>query len=671
MNQIAILAHNANAASFYKDILDSIFQINTLPLSMQHQLDIPWHDLNLDFLLTTSYTYGNHTQNLPPCTLKVIRLQPCLTKIQCDILDQIPPNKEIYFYHSHPELASEHSILLADAGYSLHQRIARRPDSIPVQHSSYVVTTDELKAEDFQENQLVHINSPKISSLSIHHIAKELNLEESLLQDYYQKYLDTLVSSGHSTYFTSAAMDKRYHFSCIIDSLDESILVATEKGSIISMNKSAYRILGIHSSCIQKNVLDVLPIQQLPTALQPSKVITKYQQHFLTIKASPVSSKDFCGFLFTLHSFAKPAQAPPNKYSFEEKGHQAKYTFHDIKGISGDLLRCKDIANQMAKSNSSVLITGESGTGKELFAQAIHNASQRRSQPFVVVNCASISASLLESELFGYVEGAFTGAKQGGKNGLFFLAHQGTVFLDEVAELPLSVQSSLLRVLQEKEIRPVGSDQLISINVRVIAATHQNLDQLVAENKFRLDLYYRLKVLPLHLPALRHRKQDILILFQHMQQFLGTSYLLSEKAKKALIQGNWHGNLRELKNCVEYLAHLEKNYIEVEDLPALDLLDDSIPLTGVSIASRSHCEYFVLKCIYQAMKAQQKIGRRSILTMAQNMEMSVSEQDIRNALQTLYHANDIIIGKGRQGTSLTEKGIETLQKISEETGELG
>ncbi|SFI03696.1 Sigma-54 interaction domain-containing protein [Tindallia magadiensis] len=673
MDRIGILAHNHLTASFYKHILESIFQAEVIPFSCRTSLTDKQKNLDLDLLVTTAFSYEDHRELLIPHCLKVLRLQPCLSGSQCQILSQLPPNQHIYFYHQNAELFSEHQMLLNDAGYFFHK--LRSFADLEAHHLSipYVVTTDELNSKDFHTNQLISLGPPLISSISIHRIASELNQEEVLLSEVFQEYMKSLAPTPHHLSNLPNTATNQYYFSCVIESLNESVILTTKTGHIISMNKSAYQLLEIGDSCIQKNVLDILPIKKLPSLLEKNKEITKYRDHFLTIKSSPVSSKDFNGFLFTLHSFVKKASSTPNQYHFEEKGHQAKYTFYDIKGISGDLLRCKDIASQMAKSSSSVLITGESGTGKELFAQAIHNASERSDQPFVVVNCASISPSLLESELFGYVEGAFTGAKVGGKKGLFLLAHQGTIFLDEIAELPLSMQSRLLRVLQEKEIRPVGSDHLISIDVRVIAATHQNLDRLVAENKFRLDLYYRLKVLPLHLPPLRHRKQDILILFQHMQQFLGTSYLLSEDAKKALIQGNWQGNLRELKNCAEYLAHLEKNYIDVHDLPPLELIDDCIPTTTQSPVSRSHCEVFVLKCIYQAMRAQKKIGRRSILNMAQKKELSVTEQDIRNALQNLSHTGDITIGKGRQGTSLTEKGIETLHHASPSsvTGESG
>ncbi|MHB1407722.1 MAG: sigma-54 interaction domain-containing protein, partial [Desulfitobacteriaceae bacterium] len=195
-------------------------------------------------------------------------------------------------------------------------------------------------------------------------------------------------------------------------------------------------------------------------------------------------------------------------------GFRARYTFKDIIGESIVLRETMDRAKQFAVTSASIVITGESGTGKELFAQAIHNASPRFAFPFVAINCAAIPESLLESELFGYEGGSFTGALRNGREGLFEQAHMGTLFLDEIAELPFSLQSRLLRVLQEKEVMRIGANRVRAIDVRVIAASNQDLEQEVMRGKLRPDLYYRLAVLPLHIPPLRERKEDLALLIR-------------------------------------------------------------------------------------------------------------------------------------------------------------
>jgi transcriptional regulator with PAS, ATPase and Fis domain len=236
----------------------------------------------------------------------------------------------------------------------------------------------------------------------------------------------------------------------------------------------------------------------------------------------------------------------------------ASYHFNDIAGQSEKFLEAKYIATEFSKYDATTLILGESGTGKELFAQSIHNNSSRRNRPFIAVNCAALPLSLLESELFGYAEGAFTGAVRRGKKGLFEIADTGTIFLDEISELDLSGQVRLLRALAEKCIRRVGDDCIIPIDVRVIAATNKNLSKLVAEERFREDLYYRLNVLTVEIPPLRERTGDIQPLLNHFLSVYGKKtgkYItLSGGAYNVMEQYPWRGNVRQLKNFCERLV---------------------------------------------------------------------------------------------------------------------
>ncbi len=255
-----------------------------------------------------------------------------------------------------------------------------------------------------------------------------------------------------------------------------------------------------------------------------------------------------------------------------KKGLLARYTFDDIKGNSPVLQRTISTARKYSKALSNVLLTGESGTGKELFAHSIHNASNRKNQAFVAINCAALPENLLESELFGYVEGAFSGASKGGKSGLFELAHQGTLFMDEIGEMPLPLQAKLLRVLQEREVRRVGGENITSIDVRVIAATNVDLEALVKEGKFRLDLYYRLNILAVEIPPLRLRSEDIPAAFDFSLARLAKQYgvvpprLTVQGAE--MIQGYpWPGNMRQLQNvCERIIALDERGIIDQEAL---------------------------------------------------------------------------------------------------------
>jgi len=246
------------------------------------------------------------------------------------------------------------------------------------------------------------------------------------------------------------------------------------------------------------------------------------------------------------------------------KGHVAKANFEDIIGRSLAIRHIKERAKQFAQVDSTILILGETGTGKELFTQSIHNASQRADKPFVAVNCAALPENLLESELFGYVEGAFTGARKGGKPGLFELAHNGTIFLDEISEMSPKLQARFLRVLQEKEVVRIGDDRVVPVDVRIIAASNRDLFKMVGENGFREDLYYRLCVLQLVIPSLRERTEDIVELAKYFIQQKGSemnkeNIVVTEQALTELTNYSWPGNVRHLENVIERAVVLCKN----------------------------------------------------------------------------------------------------------------
>jgi len=250
-----------------------------------------------------------------------------------------------------------------------------------------------------------------------------------------------------------------------------------------------------------------------------------------------------------------------------------RYTFDSIVGSSRSTRSLKKEARQASTNQFPVLISGESGTGKELFAQAIHHASPRRLYPFVRINCAAIPKDLLEAELFGYEKGAFTGARSSGKPGKFELAHHGTMFLDEIGDLPVEMQPKLLRVLEDKEFERVGGNTVIHSDFRLIAATNQDLDDMIGRGKFRKDLLYRLNVIPLQLLPLRERKSDILPIARQLLNNLAaeaaiTDIRMDSQTEKTLKAYSWPGNVRELSNVLERtLSSLESDTIHVDDLP--------------------------------------------------------------------------------------------------------
>jgi transcriptional regulator with PAS, ATPase and Fis domain len=268
-----------------------------------------------------------------------------------------------------------------------------------------------------------------------------------------------------------------------------------------------------------------------------------------------------------------------------EHAYRAKYSFQDVIGTSSALLKTLQFCKKIAAGETDVLITGESGTGKEIFAQSVHSASKRAHGPFVALNCASLTSSLVESELFGYDEGAFTGARKGGKTGLFEIADGGTILLDEIGELSLDVQAKLLRVLQERAVRKIGEATEIPLDVRVIAATNRNLIAMVKEGRFREDLFYRLNILNVHLPPLRERSSDTRLLADYFlaqySQKVVRPFRFSPEVYDILLKYRWPGNIRELRNTIEFAANMcEDHLITQLHLPPVLLIDTNITVVA-------------------------------------------------------------------------------------------
>jgi transcriptional regulator with PAS, ATPase and Fis domain len=298
----------------------------------------------------------------------------------------------------------------------------------------------------------------------------------------------------------------------------------------------------------------------------------------------------------------------------------AKYTLTDLISCSKQMEELKEKVKRIADSDISVLIRGESGTGKELFAHSIHQLSSRSQKPFVKVNCGAIPEHLLESELFGYEEGAFTGAKKGGKKGKFQLADGGTIFLDEIGDLPLHMQVKLLRVLQEKEMEPIGSIKTVSVDVRIIAATNRPLEKMVEEKRFREDLYYRINVIPFVIPPLRERPGDIEMLAYHFMKKIAKRSgkrvnAISAEVMKLLRQHVWPGNIRELENVMEVAVHFANGEtITVDALPEYLKANSSYQMKGKTLkelleeTEKAAIQQSLQRCGRDKQKAAKELG---------------------------------------------------------------
>lgn len=354
----------------------------------------------------------------------------------------------------------------------------------------------------------------------------------------------------------------------VIDSVNEGIIIIDKKMNIMSLNRYIKEKFKIKYSNIVGKSLDTILPRSVLHKIEKNSFSIEEEQVSLIAKGSkiqflfsikPIMFNDVTeGAVLTFKDFDKLQRSV---FNVSEKN--AMLTFDEIIGDSQLFAQVKEQAKLIAKQNMPVLLLGESGTGKELFARAIHSESLRRNEIFMPINCGAIPESLVESELFGYEKGSFTGASSSGKMGKFEIAKDGTIFLDEIGDLPLHMQVKLLRVLEEKEIMRVGGSAAIKVNPRVIAATNKNLYHMVERKEFREDLFYRLNVIPINIPSLREREQDVLKLSNYFLKRYNKIYKkdikgFNEDAKKALLSYSWPGNVRELQNLIEYAINFEK-----------------------------------------------------------------------------------------------------------------
>ena len=418
-------------------------------------------------------------------------------------------------------------------------------------------------------------------------------------------------------------------FRSVVANVFEGIISVDKDNRIRTMNPAAEQMLGRSAKdCLGKRVSDTLPEGRLNAILEggssyTNEIVRINGSNFVLNSVPMEQDGKRLGMLVTFQAAHAITDAESRiRERQRASGHYARYRFENIQGDSPAIRSAVYQARRFAQVDSNILLYGETGTGKELFAQSIHNESERAHGPFVAVNCAAIPENLMESELFGYEGGAFTGASKTGKEGLFETAHEGTIFLDEVGEIPLTLQSRLLRVIQEREVRRVGANRVIPINVRIICATNRNLLDMIRQGRFREDLYYRLKVLSVQLPPLRDRGEDIIQIMQYYLNYYTRKFgkepiSLSPDAARLVHSYGWPGNIREIRNISEQLAVLcEGSRIEAADMasvlpgepaaPAPYVFREAEPPTLSSLQRRQIVE--VLSRSSSRKEAAEKLG---------------------------------------------------------------
>ncbi|MCI9267321.1 MAG: sigma 54-interacting transcriptional regulator [Lawsonibacter sp.] len=404
-------------------------------------------------------------------------------------------------------------------------------------------------------------------------LARALGLYAISAEPDHDSLLEALEEAEYIVRIAQEKENRIQTINTILNAVSEGILYLNEEGVVISFNQQAEKIFRLETDG-RFQIQELIPNFDFKEFRQEQHNIcghiAEYQGHSLVINATVIATGNiFLGCVMSVQEAGQIQHLERNIRAKNAKnGLVSKGEFCDIQGDSAIMQQTIRMAKKIARSESTVLITGATGTGKEIFAQSIHNYSQRAQGPFVSINCAALTHSVLESELFGYAKGAFTGALSEGKMGIFEMAHGGTLFLDEISELPLDVQPKLLRVLQEREVMRIGGNRVIPVDVRLITASNKNLQQEVLKNNFRMDLYQRLNILELALPALDDRREDIPKLTQYfLNQLEGTRNItLAPEVYKFLEEAHWVGNVRQLRNAVERLTILpDTDRVELDD----------------------------------------------------------------------------------------------------------
>jgi len=513
-------------------------------------------------------------------------------------------------------------------------------------------------------------------------IAIGINMEYVLTSSSFTEYANMFDDDCiYSDEFFRRSIQLNKQIEIIVNGMDGGVIGINEWNKVFCINNDAASILNINSKqCIGIDCDDVMPFLDIKKYMysgrKSANIVVTYNEIDLNVTIKNImENTKYRGILVMFERFIDAENKQQNaRMKTFDRGHSAKYQFCDIVGNSKKIHDIRMLAQKMAVTNAAVLITGESGTGKELLASSIHNHSLRSKYPYIAINCAAMPENLLESELFGYEEGAFTGAKKGGKLGLFEYAHKGTIFLDEIEDMSPALQVKLLRVLQEKEVMRVGGNKIINVDVRIIAATNMDIESMVESGKIRRDLYYRLNTMQLTLPALRDRTDDIPILTEYIIKDIGGKFRLDDDVMQAFLIHKWEGNVRELRNYLEFFQCLCKNVITMKDIPD-NLIKKLCKYSPYSSAFNSApdrkcknenifsgCEgeiyLYIMDILYRCYNMKKLVGRRTIAEIARKSNVFLTEQEIRAKLKVLEIEGLVKIGIGRSGTRITPLGIE-------------
>lgn len=602
----------------------------------------------------------------------VIYIMRSFSKEKTAALEHLEPGSRVLLADYSENFANETMGVLNSIGYQGFNYMLWYPEKEESDFeniSCALVTGDTVCAPEGIET-VIDIGWYLISPTTILEISQRLGLMDSVMGNKLYAYFKAVhvVDSGIFQVFQSF-FQLESQWESILNMIDGGVLLLDPSGNIICYNdfmkrlcrEDAEHMEGSLAGCdihqlLYEEILD--PIDQYDT-LDNFLLELPGGMKVALSKRKPTSCSDSRRDLILIEDASEIQKAEYDiRLQLAQKGLFAKYTFENIIAESPAMKKCVTQCRKIAGYDTAVLISGDSGVGKELLAQSIHNASPRRQMPFVAVNCAALPAELLESELFGYEEGAFTGAKKGGKRGLLEMAHKGTIFLDEIGDMPLPVQAKLLRVLQEKEVMKIGSDYMLPVDIRIIAASNSDFKTRIEEKQFRKDLYYRLNGIHIYVPPLAGREADVLALAWHFIRKYPGKYF-SEEILKVFPKLKWEGNVRQLEHSIEYMAIMGEQELGMEDLPPElhaeieDLrMQKNVYQNGELLTGFLPEEKALVLKIIEILRIR-TLGRRRLTQILGEDGFPVSEYQVRQILEMMEK-------RGLVKTHNTRKGIELI-----------
>lgn len=678
--RVAIVTYYSSiVGEFYRQQLNFLFD-DMLQIDTYSFANDSLREIEADLILVSHYDMYLECKKYIKNSSDVVTISVTILKETLERIKKIPRGSKVMLVNISADRARETIALLYQAGINHIEITPVYPGIKDPPLLDIAITPDEERLVPRDVKEVINIGNRVIDMNTIVDIAVKLDLGHLLLKDTIQEYFNQIVQVSYGVKnllgTTSRLSDQLDMLQQIVD---DGLIGIYPNGIVHLCNEAAEKILGYKRNRVVGSYLYELTQQALFREVIENwqsikNRLVKIKGVDIVVSALPYSNvEERLGVIVMLKKYADTEKQQHRiRLQAVGKGHVAKYSFEHIVGESKVTKNLKELAERMAHSSSSVLITGESGTGKELLAQAIHNASSRSKYPFIAVNCAALPENLLESELFGYEEGAFTGAKKGGKLGYFEMAHFGTLFLDEIGDMAPHLQVRLLRAIQEKEIIRIAGDAVIKVDVRIIAATNCDLKRKVRDGEFRKDLYYRLNVFPLCTPSLRERVEDIPLLVKHIARSLNLNFTLTPEAMEVFQNYDWEGNVRELHNYVEYLGQLNKDIIDVADvLPILQSSNNVARTIGIDnrelneklareVKKNKSGYLFVLTELERCYLTRNRTGRRSIAQVACKQGVFLSEQEIRTIFTVLEEYEIIDVLKGRGGTRLTEQGLKLI-----------